>query len=85
MGNSLEDARRRRIQTSGHVEAICTLCEVEGRPYVHANYEYIVASTLRGDERLITACPDHANKLDNDRLPYRVIRRREEVDWAHAL
>jgi hypothetical protein len=81
----LEDERRKRILTSGHVEAICTLCEVEGRPYVHANYEYFVAPTLRGDERLITVCPDHANKLDNGRWPYRVIRRREGVDWAHPL
>ena len=67
------------------MEAICTLCELEGRPYVPANYEYVVASTLTGLEMRITVCPDHAGKLDNDRLPYRVMRQRKGVDWTHPL
>ena len=70
---------------SGRVEALCTLCEVEGRPYVQANYEYVVVSTLRKDEKLITVCADHSGKLDNDKLPYLVVRQRKGVDWAHPL
>jgi hypothetical protein len=81
----MEDERRKIVSSRGRVEAICTLCELEGRPYVRANDEYVVASTLTGKEKLITVCPDHANKLDNDKLPYRVVRRRKGVDWAHPL
>jgi hypothetical protein len=81
----MEDERRKRVSPTGRVESICTLCELEGKPYVHADYEYVVASTLTGEESLITACQDHAKKLDSDRLPYRVVRRRKGVDWAHPL
>jgi len=42
---SVKDERRKRAPAKGGVEAICTMCEVEGRPYVHANDEYVVAST----------------------------------------
>jgi hypothetical protein len=80
----MEDQRRKRV-SAGRVEPICTLCELEGRPYVHADDEYVVASTLTGEEKLITVCQDHAKKLDSDNLPYRVVRRRKGVDWAHPL
>lgn len=81
----MEEERRKRVSASGRVEALCSLCEVEGRPYVHADYEYVVASTLSGNERRITVCRDHAGRLDNDKLPYRVLRQRRGVDWAHPL
>jgi hypothetical protein len=81
----MEDERRKRISSTGRVEAICTLCEVEGKPYVHAVDEYVVASTLTGQERLITVCREHTDKLDRGKLPYRVVRRRKGIDWAHPL
>jgi hypothetical protein len=81
----LEDERRKRVSANGRVEGFCTLCELEGRPYVHADGEYVVASTLTGKEMRITVCPDHADKLDNGRLPYRVLRGRKGIDWAHPL
>ena len=81
----MEDQRRKRVSSEGRIEAVCTLCELEGRPYVHADDEYIVASTLTGEEKLITVCQDHAKKLEDDKLPYRVVRRRKGVDWAHPL
>jgi len=49
--HSMEDERRKRVSTAGRVEPICTLCELEGRPYVHADDEYVVASTLREKRR----------------------------------
>jgi hypothetical protein len=61
------------------------MCEVEGRPYVHAQDEYVVASTLTGEEKLVTVCLRHASQLDGLKLPYRVVRRRKGVDWAHLL
>jgi hypothetical protein len=84
-GIDLEDQRRKRVLASGRVEPLCTLCEVEGRPYVRADCEYVVVSTLGKDEKRITVCSDHSSKLDNDRLPYRVVRQRKGVDWAHPL
>jgi hypothetical protein len=81
----MEDERRKRVSSKGRVEAICTLCEVEGKPYVHAIDEYVVASTLTEQEKRITACPEHADKLDEGKLPYRVVRRRKGIDWAHPL
>jgi hypothetical protein len=81
----VEDERRKRVSSEGRVEAICTLCELEGRPYVDANNEYVVVSTLTGQEMRVTVCPDHARRLDNGKLPYRVIRQRKGVDWAHPL
>jgi len=81
----MEDERRKRVSSKGHIEAICTLCEVEGKPYVHAADEYVVASTLTERERRITVCPEHADKLDEGKLPYRVVRRRKGIDWAHPL
>jgi hypothetical protein len=81
----VEDERRKRVSTKGGVDALCTMCEVEGRPYVHANEEYVVASTLTGEEKLITVCLRHADQLDRGKLPYRVLRRRKRVDWAHPL
>jgi hypothetical protein len=83
--HSMEDERRKRISSKGRVEAICTLCEVEGKPYVQAVDEYVVASTLTGQEKRITVCSEHADKLDEGKLPYRVVRRRKGIDWAHAL
>jgi len=81
----MEDERRRKISSEGRVEATCTFCEVEGRPYVHASDEYVVVSTLSGEEKLITVCLHHADQLDNGKLPYRVVRWRKGVDWAHPL
>ena len=67
------------------MEALCTLCEVEGRPYVIADYEYVVASTENGEEKRITVCSDHSDQLDKGRLSFTVVRRRKGVDWAHPL
>jgi hypothetical protein len=83
--SSIEDERRKDVSPEGRVEAICTLCEVEGKPYVRASGEYVVASTMTGEEKLITVCLDHADELDNGELPYRVVRQRKVVDWAHRL
>jgi hypothetical protein len=58
---SVEDERRKKVSGKGSVEAICTMCEVEGRPYVHADDEFLVASTLAGEEKLVTVCLDHAD------------------------
>jgi hypothetical protein len=58
---------------------------MEGRPNVHAEDEYVVVSTLTGDDTRITVCHDHAEKLDGDKLPYRVVRQRKGVDWAHPV
>jgi len=82
---SMEDQRRKHFSPNGRVEAICTLCEVEGRPYVRAEYEYVVLSTQNGEEKRITVCPDHSDQLDNGKLSYKVVRRRKGVDWAHPL
>ena len=82
---SVEDERRKKVSVKGSVEALCTMCEVEGRPYVNANDEYVVASTLTGKEKLITVCLHHADQLDRGKLPYRVLRRRKGVDWSHPL
>jgi hypothetical protein len=81
----MEDLRRKRKSSRGRVEAICTLCELEGRPYVWAEYEYVVASTPDQREERITVCADHAERLDAGKLSYRVIRRRKGVDWLHPL
>jgi hypothetical protein len=81
----MEDERRKRVSSKGRIEAICTLCEVEGKPYVHAIDEYVVASALTEQERRITVCPEHAYKLDEGKLPYRIVRRRKGIDWAHPL
>jgi hypothetical protein len=81
----MEDERRKRVSSKGRVEAICTLCEVEGRPYVPAVQEYVVASTQTEQEKRITVCAEHAEKLDKGSLPYRVVRRRKGIDWAHPL
>jgi hypothetical protein len=81
----MEDERRKRVSSKGRVEAICTLCEVEGKPYVRAIDEYVVASTLTGQEKRITVCSEHADKLNQGRLPYRVLRQRKGIDWAHPL
>ena len=81
----MEDERRKRVSLNGRVEAICTLCEVEGKPYVHAVDEYVVASTLSDQEKRITVCSEHADKLEEGKLPYRVTRRRKGIDWAHPL
>jgi len=71
------------------VQAICTLCELEGRPNVQADYEYVLISTMDGAEMRVTVCRDHAGQLDNERLPYRVVRQRkiakEGIDWGHPL
>src|ERR1700689_4033824 len=77
--HSMEDERRKRVSLNGRVEAICTLHEVEGKPYVRAVDEYVVTSTLSGQERRITVCSEHADKLDKGNLPYRVIRRRKGI------
>lgn len=69
----------------GRVDLICTLCEEEGRPYVQAQYEYVVVSTMTGNERRITVCSDHADQLDKGKLPYEVVRRRKGSDWSHPL
>jgi hypothetical protein len=61
------------------------LCEVEGRPNVLAEFEYVVLSTENGLERRITVCSDHADRLDKGKLSYKVIRFRKGVDWAHPL
>jgi hypothetical protein len=66
------------------VEALCTLCEEEGRPYVHADHAYVVVSTLAGIERMITVCSNHADQLDNGKLSYRVVRRMKGFDWGRA-
>ena len=81
----MEDERRRRFTSTGHVEVLCTLCEIEARPYVHADDEYVVVSTLNGEEKWITVCPDHADQLDKGKLPYGVVRRRRGVDWSRPL
>ena len=81
----MEDARRRRVSSTGHVELVCTLCEEEGRPYVLAEYEYFVVSTMTGNERRVTVCPDHADQLDKGKLSYTVVNRRKGSDWAHSL
>jgi hypothetical protein len=81
----MEDERRRRVTSAGRVEALCTLCEIEARPYVHADDEYVVASTLTGEEKRITVCRDHADQLSSGKLPYLVVRRRKGVDWDHPL
>ena len=72
-----EDARRRRISSTGRVEIICTLCEDEGRPYVQAKYEYAVVSTMTETGRRITACSNHADQLDEGKLPYEVVGKRK--------
>ena len=81
----MEDARRRKVSSKGKVDYVCTLCEEEGRPYVQAEYEYLVVSTMTGDKRRITVCPDHAEQLDNGKLPYTVVKRRKGSDWARPL
>jgi hypothetical protein len=75
-GSQLEDLRRRRTTASGKEEAICTICELEGMPYVHADYEYALASSLDGRESLATVCRDHADQLDNEKLPFKVLRKK---------
>jgi hypothetical protein len=52
---------------------------------VPADFEYVVVSTINGNERRITVCSDHADQLDKGKLSYRVVRRREGSDWAHPL
>lgn len=81
----MEDLRRKRVTPRGRIEAICTLCEVEGRPYVFADYEYVIVSTLTGKDERITACLEHAAQLDAGTLPYIVVRRRRGVDWVTPL
>ena len=81
----MEDARRKRISSRGRIEALCTLCEVEGRPYVPAGHEYVVVSTENGEEKRITVCDDHSEQLDKGRLSFTVVRKRNSVDWAHPL
>lgn len=71
------------------MQAICTMCEVEGRSNVQAEYEYVLISTRNGEEMRVTVCEDHARQLDNGGLPYRVVRQRKiakkGLDWAHPL
>ena len=81
----MEDERRKRVSLGGRVEAICTLCEVEARPYVTAEYEYVVLSTQNGEEKRITVCADHAARLDSGKMSYKVVRRRKGVDWARPI
>jgi hypothetical protein len=85
----MEDLRRRKVSPSGRTQAICTLCEVEGRSNVQADYEYVLVSTMNDAETRVTVCTDHAGQLDNERLPYRVVRQRKiakkGLDWAHPL
>jgi hypothetical protein len=81
----MEDLRRKRVSSKGRVEAICTLCELEGRSNVPAVYEYVLVSTQTGEDALVTVCSDHADQLDKGKLSYKVLRRRKGVDWAHPL
>jgi hypothetical protein len=69
-------------QGETRIEALCTLCEIEGRPYVPAEYEYVVVSTLDGAESLVSVCGGHANQLDNGRLSYNVVSRKKGFDWT---
>jgi hypothetical protein len=81
----MEDLRRKRVTSNGEIQAICTLCEVEGRPYVLADYEYVAVSTLSGRDERITACLGHAEQLDAGTLSYAVARWRKGMDWDHPL
>jgi hypothetical protein len=81
----MEDLRRKPVDSTGLVDAICTLCELEGRPYVRADHEYVVVSTMNGNDFRMTACPYHAGQLDRGVLTYKVARRRKGVDWEHPL
>jgi hypothetical protein len=62
---------------------------VEGRPNVGADYEYVLISILGGKEMRATVCREHAGQLDNDKLPYTVVRQRKVgkrgVGRAHPL
>jgi hypothetical protein len=77
----MDDARRKRMNTSGRVEALCTICEEEGRPYVPASHAYVIISTMSGHERMITACQDHAERLEKGKMSYQVLRKMKGFEW----
>ena len=73
----MEDLRRRKKYSSGRVQSICTMCELEGRSNVQAEYEYSLVSTMDERQTLVTTCRDHAGQLDNGKLPYKVVRQKK--------
>jgi len=81
----MEDDRRKRVSSSGRVDSLCTLCEEEGKPRVRADFVFVVASTMNGNERRITVCSEHANQLNHGKLPYDVVRWKKGADWADPI
>ena len=81
LAETMDDARRKRLNSSGMIEALCTICEEEGMPYVPATHAYVIISTMSGHERMVTACSDHADRLEKGKMSYQVVRKMRGFEW----